>query len=89
MYFHIFVVKFVIYSIPYIYVGMQRFIKFLAHQSMQSILGMKFNGPFKYMTASDNKSPCRIWWVVSGRTLHTHRYLMILNPFTCFVSDSQ
>lgn len=51
MYFHIFVVKFVIYSIPYIYVGMQRFIKFLAHQS---IFGMKFNGPFKYMTASES-----------------------------------
>lgn len=54
MYFLIFVVKFILYPIPYIYVGMQRFIKFLAHQS---ILGMKFNGPFKYMTASDNKGP--------------------------------
>lgn len=51
MYFLIFVVKFILYPIPYIYVGMQRFIKFLAHQS---IFGMKFNGPFKYMTASES-----------------------------------
>lgn len=51
MYFLIFVVQFILYPIPYIYVGMQRFIKFLAHQS---ILGMKFNGPFKYMTASES-----------------------------------
>lgn len=51
MYFLIFVVKFILYPIPYIYVGMQRFIKFFAHQS---IFGMKFNGPFKYMTASES-----------------------------------
>lgn len=51
MYFLIFVVKFILYPIPYIYVGTQRFIKFLAHQS---IFGMKFNGPFKYMKASES-----------------------------------